>query len=105
MVEIMIVVSTVGLLASIAIPNFVRSCKRSNTAICISNLRVIDAAVQELKVERPRYPIMEDNIKLFIGRNSVGKMPICPSGGVYGDFDTYVTCSFQEPGFEHAVPQ
>ena len=105
MVEIMIVVSTVGLLAAIAIPNFVRSCKRSNTAICISNLRLIDVAVQELRVERPKYPLVEDNIKLFIGRNSVGKMPICPSGGVYRDFDTYVICTFQEPGFEHTVPQ
>lgn len=105
MVEIMIVVSTISLLAAIAVPNFVRSFRRSNTAICINNLRVIDTAVQELRVERPGYPIIEDNIKVFIGHGGGGKMPVCPSGGVYGDFDTYVTCTFQEPGFEHTVPQ
>jgi len=101
----MMFASTVSLLAAIAIPNFVRSCKRSNTGICISNLRLIDDAIQELKVERPNSPLVEENIKIFIGRGSAGKMPICPSGGVYGDFDSYVTCSYQERGFEHSVPQ
>ena len=101
----MIVVSTVGLLAAIAIPNFVRSCKRSNAAICISNLRVIDIAIQQLKVERPAYPLIEANIKVFIGRGSVGQMPVCPSGGIYGDFNTLVSCSSQESRFEHALPQ
>lgn len=101
----MIVVSTVGLLAAIAIPNFVRACKRSNAAICISNLRVIDVAIQQLKVVRPASPLIEENIKVFIGRSSVGKMPVCPSGGIYGDFDTLVNCSSQEPRFEHTLPQ
>jgi len=96
----MIVVSTVGLLAAIAVPNFVRSCKRAKTGMCISNLRIIDNAIQELKVERPRTPLVEENIVLFIGRENAGKMPVCPSGGVYKDFDTYVTCSFQEHGVE-----
>ena len=101
----MIVISTVGLLAAIAIPNFVHSCKRSNVAICIGNLRVIDIAIQQLKVERPATPLVKENIMLFIGRSGVGKMPICPSGGEYGDFDTLVSCSSQEPQFEHTLPQ
>ncbi len=105
LVEIMIVVAIVGLLASIAIPNLVRAQRRSKAATCISNLRVIDTAIQELKIERPGMPLTEDNIKVFIGRGNGGIMPVCPSGGTYGDFDTVVTCTSQQAGFEHVLPQ
>ena len=101
----MIVVTIIGLLASIAVPNVIRAKKRSTGAACISNMRVIDTAIQELKIERPGTPVVEDNIKVFIGRGNGGFMPACPAGGNYGDFDTLVSCSFQEPGFEHELPQ
>ncbi|MEY4385200.1 MAG: hypothetical protein RLY20_483 [Verrucomicrobiota bacterium] len=104
LVEIMIVVALIGLLAAISIPNFIRARKNSKVTACINNLRVIDTAIQELKLERPSAPVIEDNIKPFIGRGSGGTMPACPAGGTYGDFDTFVTCSVQEPGYQHTLP-
>ena len=52
LVEIMIVVAIIGLLAAIAIPNFVKARATSQANACINNLRQIDAAAQEFALER-----------------------------------------------------
>ena len=44
LVEIMIVVAIIGLLAAIAIPNFVKARTASQTSACIANLKQIDGA-------------------------------------------------------------
>ena len=46
LVEIMIVVAIIGLLAAIAIPNFVKARTTSQMNACINNLRQLDGAVQ-----------------------------------------------------------
>jgi len=51
LVEIMIVVAIIGLLAAIAIPNFVKARTTSQQNACINNLRQIDGAVQEWALE------------------------------------------------------
>src|SRR2546428_9354230 len=50
-VEIMIVVAIIGLLAAIAIPNFVRARTQSQMNACINNLRQIDGAIQQWALE------------------------------------------------------
>ena len=47
LVEIMIVVAIIGLLAAIAIPNFVQARNNSRTSVCINNLRQIDSAKEQ----------------------------------------------------------
>ena len=51
LVEIMIVVAIIGLLAAIAIPNFVKARATSQANGCINNLRQIDAAKQQWALE------------------------------------------------------
>ena len=51
LVEIMIVVAIIGLLAAIAIPNFVRARTQSQMNACINNLRQIDGAIQQWALE------------------------------------------------------
>ena len=51
LVEIMIVVAIIGLLAAIAIPNFVRARTTSQKNACINNLRQYDAALQQYALE------------------------------------------------------
>ena len=46
LVEIMIVVAIIGLLAAIAIPNFVRARTTAHRNACIANLKQIAGAVQ-----------------------------------------------------------
>ncbi len=52
LVEIMIVVAIIGLLAAIAIPNFVKARATSQANACINNLRQIDAACNQFALEQ-----------------------------------------------------
>ena len=71
LVEIMIVVAIIGLLAAIAIPNFVRSRSTAQMNTCINNLRQIDTAKQEWALEKGKQgsdtPPSTD-IALYLGR-------------------------------------
>ena len=51
LVEIMIVVAIIGLLAAIAIPNFVKARETARKNTCINNLRLIDGAKQTWALE------------------------------------------------------
>jgi len=51
LVEIMIVVAIIGLLASIALPNFVKARQASQRNACMNNLRQIDGAIQQYALE------------------------------------------------------
>ena len=82
LVEIMIVVAIIGLLAAIAIPNFVRARTTSQMNACINNLRQIDGAKQqwalENKVSQTATPVASD-IQPYLGRGSAGTQPTCPA--------------------------
>jgi prepilin-type N-terminal cleavage/methylation domain-containing protein len=87
LVEIMIVVAIIGLLAAIAIPNFVKARATSQANACINNLRQIDAAAQEFALERGKktgdaitYPT---DLTPYIKLNAGGSIPPCPAGGTY----------------------
>ena len=54
LVEIMIVVAIIGLLAAIAIPNFVRARTTSQQNACINNLRQIDGAIRDGAFEQKK---------------------------------------------------
>ncbi len=51
LVEIMIVVAIIALLASIAVPGFLRARKRSQASRIINDLRLIDGAVDMYAIE------------------------------------------------------
>src|SRR5579871_4239166 len=51
LVEIMIVVAIIALLASIAVPNFLRARKRSQATRMLEDLRIIDSAIDEYAIE------------------------------------------------------
>ena len=84
--EIMIVVAIIGLLAAIAIPNFIKARTTSQTDACISSLRQIDAGVQRWALENNKSgvdPVTQADVQPYIGRKPAGEWPICPSGGSY----------------------
>lgn len=51
LVEIMIVVAIIALLASIAVPGFLRARKRAQATRILNDLRLIDAAVDQYAIE------------------------------------------------------
>ena len=80
LVEIMIVVAIIGLLAAIAIPNFVRSRQTSQQNACINNLRLIDGAKQQWALEAKKTSAsspIPDDLQPYLGRGN-GVLPICP---------------------------
>jgi prepilin-type N-terminal cleavage/methylation domain-containing protein len=54
LVEIMIVVAIIALLAAIAVPNFLRSRKRSQATQILEDLRILDAAIDQYAIEYNR---------------------------------------------------
>ncbi len=79
LVEIMIVVAIIGLLAAIAIPNFVRARTQSQKNACINNLRQIDSAVQTWALENKKAPSATVSFTQISGY--LKSAVICPSGG------------------------
>ncbi len=92
LVEIMIVVAIIGLLAAIAIPNFVRARQQSQKNACINNMRQIDGAVQQWALENKAGPgdaAPAGTVILGYLKSEV----TCPSAGSAATFGTSYTCT------------
>ena len=61
LVEIMIVVAIIALLASIAVPNFLRASKRSQATRILEDFRVLDSATDEYAIENNKTSGMNPN--------------------------------------------
>jgi len=111
LVEIMIVVAIIGLLAAIAIPNFVKARATSQQNACINNLRQIDAAAQEFALEKGKktgdtisYPT---DLTPYIKLNANSSIPPCPAGGTYAcaTVGNNPTCTLSSLGnYPHIMP-
>jgi prepilin-type N-terminal cleavage/methylation domain-containing protein len=107
LVEIMIVVAIIGLLAAIAIPNFVKARTTAYKNACINNLRQIDSAIQEWALETKQgdsAAVTYANIQPYL-KNQV----TCPAGGTtFADSYTVVDVSTkpicQKKPTDHMLP-
>jgi prepilin-type N-terminal cleavage/methylation domain-containing protein len=81
LVEIMIVVAIIGMLAAIAIPNFMKARNTAQANACIANLSQIDGAIQQWALEKGKKDseaVVPSEVAEYLkGR----KIPKCPSGG------------------------
>jgi prepilin-type N-terminal cleavage/methylation domain-containing protein len=108
LVEIMIVVAIIGLLAAIAIPNFVRARTTSQKNACINNLRQLDGAKAQWALENGKQssdtPLSTD-VSPYLGRGA-GAFPVCPAGGTYtiGVVSNAPSCSLSGAPTLHVLP-
>ena len=106
LVEIMIVVAIIGLLAAIAIPNFVRARNTAQRNACINNLRQIDGAKQQWALENKKGDTdtpPQASVAVYIKNNI---FPSCPAGGSYtiGAVNVDPTCSLAAAPTWHTLP-
>ena len=87
LVEIMIVVAIIGLLAAIAIPNFIKARATSQQNACINNLKQIDGAISTWALETGQSTgasvASVQTVSAYIKLNANSSIPICPAGGSY----------------------
>ena len=95
LIEILIVVAIIGVLLSIAVPNFYRMRTTAQTRACLSNLHQIDSAKQIWGLEAAKkngdVAIDTDLVPAYIK-----KTPACPAGGIYDykSIGQMPTCTF-----------
>ena len=103
LVEIMIVVAIIGLLAAIAIPNFVKARVTAQKNACINNLRQIDGAKEQWALEERKSSgaVTSTEVDAYIK----GGAPECPASGTYsyGDLGTAPSCSLGTTD-DHVLP-
>ncbi|OGW74592.1 MAG: hypothetical protein A2Z72_03660 [Omnitrophica bacterium RBG_13_46_9] len=82
LVEIMIVVAIIGLLAAIAIPNFVRARATAQQNACIANLKQIDGAKQVWAIDQGK---AESDTPTWanLTPDYLKRQPACPTTGTY----------------------
>jgi prepilin-type N-terminal cleavage/methylation domain-containing protein len=110
LVEIMIVVAIIGLLAAIAIPNFVKARTTSQQNACINNLRQYDGAVQQWALENKKTSTDTygmTSLQPYIKLTTAGNLPACPAGGTYApgvNVAATPTCTLSTAPAPHKLP-
>ena len=103
LVEIMIVVAIIGLLAAIAIPNFVKARTTAQKNACVANLKQIDGAVQQWALEQKK--TSTDNVTttdvLDYLKGSV--LPACPANGTYATTTVSSTPTCTQSAIGHSL--
>ena len=99
LVEIMIVVAIIGLLAAVAIPNFVKARSASQRTACVINLRAIEGAKNNWALEtRKSSSDVPTDADLFGPDKYIREKPACPANGQYSlnDVGSKPTCTVPE---------
>ncbi|MFA4944508.1 MAG: O-antigen ligase family protein [Lentisphaeria bacterium] len=104
LIEIIIVVTIIGLLAILAIPSFLKSRALSRANICVNNLRLIDSAKSILALEKrleEEVVPSEADVDKYIKTK-----PFCPAGGTYdyASIGEAPKCSYATEDPRHALP-
>ena len=94
-------IAVIGLLAAIAIPNFVKARAASQRNGCIAHLRQIEGAKATWALENKKTAAdIPTAIDLYGPTKYIRDEPICPAGGIYSinAIPTKPSCSI--PGHE-----
>lgn len=86
LVEIMIVVAIIGLLAAMAIPNYIRARANAQASSCVNNLRQLSTALNQYAIENHldnSATVALTALKPYLKLNAVGSIPPCPASGTY----------------------
>jgi prepilin-type N-terminal cleavage/methylation domain-containing protein len=102
LVEIMIVVAIIGLLAAIAIPNFIKAREASQRNACIANMKQMDGAIATWALETKATTSTVVGLTDIAGGTDkmIRDTPVCPAGGTY----TFVNVGTKPACSKNAAP-
>jgi competence protein ComGC len=85
LVEIMIIAGIIGLIAIIAIPNFIRARQTGQRNACIANLKQLETALNVWAIDNKKaatdsYSLIDGDLDNYIKGS---RLPLCPAGGTY----------------------
>lgn len=113
LVEIMIVVAIIGILAAIAIPNFVKSRRESQKNSCIANMKQIVGAIEQYKLAGNTADPQISVLYLANGQGYLKSEPKCPISRLSSSYTIVnetqtdpvkVTCEYSAAPNEHVLP-
>ena len=93
LVEIMIVVAIIGMLAAIAIPNFVKARNTAQANACINNMRQMDSAIQQWALETGQQNTAVANDAVVGPYIKGGEVPKCPAGAAVYQYAADISIS------------
>jgi prepilin-type N-terminal cleavage/methylation domain-containing protein len=83
LLEVMVISAIVGIMAMIAVPNFIKARVTAQQKMCIKNLHSLSETKQQWGFEnkRPATAIPTPaQLQVYYGKS---RMPVCPSQGTY----------------------
>jgi general secretion pathway protein G len=99
LLEIMIVVTIIGILVGLAFPAYLKSRTQARKQVCIENLSQLESAKQIWGVEHGKKDGDVPSTDDLIGSGSyMKKMPNCPAGGNYNFQPIGTTATCDIPG-------
>ena len=76
-------IALLGMLAAIAIPNFVKARHTAQMNACLNNLRQIEGAKQQWALENKKELTDTPTQSEVVAYLKEGQLPICPAAGAY----------------------
>jgi general secretion pathway protein G len=89
LVELVVVISILGVLAGIAIPRFMASTEAAKRAKILADLRTVDSAVTMYYATKGKYPRMDYVTKDLYDSGLLAAIPVPPSSVKGPDGTTY----------------
>ncbi len=107
LIEVMIVVLIIGILAAIAVPNFITARSSARQKTCINNLKQIESAKDQWAMETKKSSGDACALTDIAGAGlNLRNTPVCPLGGTYAPnaVGTKPSCSFAAAPDLHVLP-
>lgn len=104
LVEIMIVVAIIGLLAAVAIPNFLKARTTAQKNTCIANLKAMDGAMQQWALEFKKDPTSAVTFADIVDYLKGSIIPVCPMSGNYVISTVSVVPACSQSALGHSIP-
>lgn len=94
LMEVLVVVAIIGLLAAIAVPNYIHALEQSRDDVCAANVDIISTQVERHRMATGNLPQPGDLtlVEYLTASNYLTRPVECPWGGTYRLENGRVVC-------------